>query len=79
MKSLSIIMTPQGVIAGKVLDQDGDPVAMVQVQVMRYSYARGRKQLQPTGTASTNDLGEYRVGNLAPGRYYISANDRRAV
>jgi hypothetical protein len=79
MKSLSIIMTPQGVIAGKVLDQDGDPVAMVQVQVMRYSYARGRKQLQPTGTASTNDLGEYRVGNLAPGRYYISANDRRAA
>jgi protocatechuate 3,4-dioxygenase beta subunit len=79
LKNLSIKMTPQGVIAGKVLDQDGDPVATAQVQVMRYSYVRGRKQLQQTGGATTNDLGEYRVGNLAPGRYYLSAGDRRAA
>jgi protocatechuate 3,4-dioxygenase beta subunit len=79
MKDLSIKMTPQGVIAGKVLDQDGDPVATAQVQAMRYSYVRGRKQLQQTGGATTNDLGEYRVGNLPPGRYYLSASDRRAA
>jgi len=79
MKNLSIKMTPQGVIAGKVLDQDGDPVATAQVQIMRYAYARGRKQLQPTGAATTNDLGEYRAGNLQPGRYYISASDRRGA
>jgi len=79
LKNLAIKMTPQGVIAGKVLDQDGDPVATVQVQVMRYAYARGRKQLQPNGAVITNDLGEYRIGNLAPGRYYISASDRRTA
>ena len=77
MKNLSIKMTPQGVIAGKVLDQDGDPVATAQIQVMRYAYVRGRKQLQQTGAATTNDLGEYRAGNLPPGRYYLSASDRR--
>jgi protocatechuate 3,4-dioxygenase beta subunit len=79
LKSLSVKMTPQGVIAGKVLDQDGDPVASAQVQVLRFAYQRGRKQLQPTGAGQTNDLGEYRVGNLAPGRYYLSASDRRAA
>ena len=77
LKDLIIKMTPQGVIAGKVLDQDGDPVVSAQVQVMRYSYVRSRKQLQPTGGANTNDLGEYRIINLAPGHYYINATERR--
>jgi len=77
MKDLAIKMTSQGVIAGKVLDQDGDPVVSAQVQVMRYAYARGRKQLQPSGGAQTNDLGEYRLINLAPGRYYVCATDPR--
>jgi protocatechuate 3,4-dioxygenase beta subunit len=79
MKDLAIKMAPQGVIAGKVLDQDGDPVIAVQVQAVRHVYARGRKQLVPSGGTSTNDLGEYRLINLAPGRYYISATDRRAI
>jgi hypothetical protein len=77
LKDLTIKMTPQGVIAGRILDQDGDPVVSSQVQVMRYSYVRGRKQLQPTGAATTNDLGEYRIINLAPGHYYINASERR--
>lgn len=78
LKGLAIKMTPQGVIAGKVLDQDGDPLTGVQVQAMRYAYQRGRKQLVQSGSAVTNDLGEYRLGNLAPGRYYVSGNDRRS-
>jgi protocatechuate 3,4-dioxygenase beta subunit len=77
MKDLVLKMTPLGVIAGKVLDQDGDPAASVQIQTMRFTYASGRKQLQATGGATTNDLGEYRLINLAPGRYIISATDRR--
>lgn len=76
MKDLALKMTPQGVIAGKVIDQDGDPVASAQIQAMRFTYVRGRKQLQPAGGATTNDLGDYRLINLAPGRYYISATDR---
>jgi protocatechuate 3,4-dioxygenase beta subunit len=77
MKDLAIKMTPQGVIAGKVLDADGDPVISAQIQAMRSAYSRGRKQLQPAGGTTTNDLGEFRIASLAPGRYYISASDRR--
>jgi protocatechuate 3,4-dioxygenase beta subunit len=79
MKDLTIKMTPHGVIAGKVVDHDGDPLTSVQVQAMRSTYLGGRKQLQPTAGAQTNDLGEYRLINLAPGRYYISATDRRPI
>ena len=61
MKDLAIKMTPQGVIAGKVLDQDGDPVVSVQVQAMRYAYVRGRKQLLPTGGAI-----DQRPGRVSP-------------
>ncbi len=79
VKDLAIRMTPQGVIAGKVVDQDGDPVVLVQVQAMHFTYIGGRKRLQPSGGTTTNDLGEYRLINLAPGRYYVNATDRRTV
>jgi protocatechuate 3,4-dioxygenase beta subunit len=74
---LSMRLTPQGVIAGRVLDEEGEPVANVDVQVLRQQYMQGRKQMARTGGASTNDLGEYRVFGLPPGRYYVSANFRQ--
>src|SRR6185503_1926865 len=74
--AIQLKLTPQGVIIGRVYDQDGDPVENAQVQVMRYTYPRGGRQLSTVGTGSTNDLGEYRVAGLAPGRYYVSATGR---
>jgi hypothetical protein len=70
-------LTPHGVIAGRVLDEEGDPVPGANVQVSRQVYAQGRKQLSRAGAASTNDLGEYRVFGLAPGRYFVSADSRQ--
>ena len=72
-------LTPHAVITGRVVDEDGEPVANAQVQAMRYRYTQGRKQLQPFGGSSTNDLGEYRMFGLAPGRYYLSATYRGAM
>jgi hypothetical protein len=69
-------LTPHGVVTGRVLDEDGEPVAMVQVQLMRYRYNQGRKQLMPVGGASTNDLGEYRVFGIPPGKCFLSATYR---
>ena len=74
---LAMRLTPQGVIAGRVLDEEGEPVANVDVQVLRQQYMQGRKQMARTGGATTNDLGEYRVFGLPPGRYYVSANSRQ--
>ncbi|HTQ57296.1 MAG TPA: carboxypeptidase-like regulatory domain-containing protein [Bryobacteraceae bacterium] len=71
-------MTPQAVIAGRILDADGDPVQGVQLVTVRYQYLMGKRQLVPAGHASTDDLGEYRLFGLAPGRYYLQAIRRDA-
>jgi hypothetical protein len=73
IKAISVRLQPHGVISGRILDEDGEPVAHVQVQAMSRRYVQGRRQLTVTGGGSTNDLGEYRIFGLAPGRYYISA------
>src|SRR5205814_10438543 len=66
-------MSPQGVITGRVLDEDGDPVPNVGVQLLRYSFTQGKRQLQGWDQVSTNDLGEYRLYGLSPGKFYLSA------
>ena len=76
IEDLVFRLTPHAVITGRVLDEDGEPVAYAQVQPMRYRYVNGRRQLTAYGGASTNDLGEYRIFGLAPGRYYLSATYR---
>lgn len=70
-------LTPHAVIAGRILDEDGEPVEQAFVRPMRYQYIRGKKQLTPAGWSSTDDLGEYRIFGLAPGRYYLEATHRQ--
>ena len=76
MTAVDFSLTPHAVIAGRVVDPEGDPLANVQVMALSYRYVNGRKQLAPTGGGSTNDLGEYRIFGLAPGRYYLRATHR---
>jgi hypothetical protein len=67
-----------GVIAGRVTDEIGEPLAGVRMQAMRYQYLpNGQRQLTPVGGApfglTTNDLGEFRLYSLMPGTYIVSA------
>ncbi len=71
LTGLVVKLAPHGVISGKVTDEDGDPVAQCAVQVLAQRYVRGKRQYQPVGGAQVNDLGEFRVANLAPGQYII--------
>jgi protocatechuate 3,4-dioxygenase beta subunit len=71
--------TPQGVVSGRILDENGDAVAYAQARLLRFQYTRGRKELVAAGgSASTNDLGEYRIFGISPGKYYLSATYREA-
>lgn len=73
LKDIVFRLTPHAVITGRILDEDGDPVPYVRVQLMTYRYQQGRKQLSYSSGASTDDLGEYRIFGVAPGKYYLSA------
>jgi protocatechuate 3,4-dioxygenase beta subunit len=76
LRQITVRLTQQGVIMGRVMDDDGEPMSNVQVQTLRYMYQGGRRRLTPMGGQSTNDLGEYRVFGLEPGRYYLTATYR---
>ena len=76
LKDLNFKMTPQAVVRGRVLDEEGEPLARAQVQILRRRYFRGKQQLMPMGAGQTIDTGEFRIADLAPGRYWISATFR---
>jgi protocatechuate 3,4-dioxygenase beta subunit len=70
---IQLPMTPAGTISGHVYDANGQPLGNIEVLAMKASYSDGRRKLIPVQSATSNDLGEYRLFWLAPGRYYISA------
>lgn len=73
LTSLAISLTPQSVITGKVMDADGDPVSGGMVQALAHMWMRGKLRYSTRGNGQINDLGEYRIANLSPGKYYIFA------
>jgi hypothetical protein len=68
-----------GTIAGRILDENLEPVTGIQVQALTYSYQNGTRNLVSERQVQTNDLGEYRLYWLTPGEHFVSAipNARR--
>jgi len=75
VKDIAFRLIPAGTIAGRVTDTKGEPLPGVTVQALRSTYdSTGKRSLRPMGTAKTNDLGEYRLYWMNPGRYFLNAN-----
>lgn len=66
-------LIPWAVIAGRIRNEDGDPMPWVRVTALREAYMDGKRRLSPGAQETTNDLGEYRLFGLRPGRYFVSA------
>jgi carboxypeptidase family protein len=73
LRDIVIKLMPQAVITGRIVDEDNDPVAKVQVQILRYGYVQGKRQLLPAEPVLSNDLGEYRINGLSAGKYHVIA------
>jgi hypothetical protein len=67
-----------GVIAGRITDLHSEPAEFVQIQVLRLPMS-GHGTPQQRGGGSTNDLGEFRLPRLEPGRYLLRAQTRNTV
>jgi hypothetical protein len=76
LRDLVFRLVPGGVIYGRIVDEEGEPVGRVQVMLMRYAYSHGEQRLEPRESAMTNDLGEFRIFGLEPRTYYLSAKMR---
>jgi protocatechuate 3,4-dioxygenase beta subunit len=73
---LVITLARLGVIAGRVLDELGDPVEGARVQLLQVKYQAGRRRLVQADVAPrlTDDHGEYRLHDLPQGRYIVSTS-----
>src|ERR1700722_13413211 len=60
-----------GAVSGRILDADGDPIS--NVNVVLSPMRAGKDARSGTGYAATNDRGEYRIFQIAPGEYRLSA------
>ncbi len=77
MRDLIFKLGHAAVISGHIYDEDGELVPKVLVTAMREAYKEGRKQLEIAAVDQTNDLGEYRLYGLSPGRYFVSAQNQQ--
>lgn len=66
-ESLSMEMIRAGVVTGNIVDELGEPFASVNVTLMRGENRAGR-QLR----SRTDDRGEFRIANIAPGDYTLT-------
>jgi Carboxypeptidase regulatory-like domain len=70
VKNIVFKLVPNALLAGKVLDEDGDPVSRAQVMVLRTAYRTSGKQLQSFTSGTTGANGEFSV-SVPPGQYYL--------
>lgn len=67
-------LLPQGVIAGTVTDDSGDPVEQASVSLYRQETGAGLRKIVRRGVTTTDDLGAYEFARLEPGNYYIAVS-----
>jgi protocatechuate 3,4-dioxygenase beta subunit len=75
LRRIDFRLDQTGVIVGKVLNENGDPITDATVQALTPRYVEGERTLiGGVAPTKTNDLGEYRIYGLAPDRYYIGVS-----
>ena len=55
VKDIRVVMVPYGAISGRVYDANGDPMAQITVQALKYVYAEGAPMLTAMRTDQTDD------------------------
>ena len=65
-----------GVVEGRVVDQNNEPVERVTVMMKGYRSLAGEGRLLPFGRDETDDRGQFRIFGIPPGNYYLSVSPR---
>jgi protocatechuate 3,4-dioxygenase beta subunit len=74
LEGIDFALSRMGIVSGRVLDEQGEPISNVWVTAQRFFYSDNRRRLVPDGPiATTDDDGEYRIIGLLPGSYVINA------
>jgi hypothetical protein len=71
---------PRGsVITGIVVDEHGEPSPGTSVRALKYVMRTGERTVQPFGSDQTDDRGIYRIYDLQPGEYLVTAVPRNVM
>ena len=70
---LTLRLSPNAVLSGKVTDEFGEPVRQAQIMVYRENRFSGVSQISRFRGAATDDQGRYEVTPLDAGTYFVSA------
>ncbi len=74
VKDLKITLTPLSVVSGTVTEETGDPIASWEVRLWQIDYGQDeRRTLVGRSGAQSRADGTFRITNVPPGRYYLSA------
>ena len=76
IRDLAIQMAEQGVVTGRIMDVNGNPVVGASVSLQQSRYANGARLMVSSAAQPTDDRGVYRFANVSPGRYYVVASDQ---
>jgi uncharacterized protein (DUF2141 family) len=71
-ENLVLRLTPLALLAGKIIDELGDPVRNARVTLYLENHQGGMNRITSADNASTDDQGSYEFPSLAPGNYFVS-------
>jgi len=81
LTGMDVLLAKHGVIAGKILNHENEPVGSVVVLAWTAGRQGTREVKIPRGSipAMSNDLGEFRVSQLPPGKYRVCATPLASI
>lgn len=70
---VTVELVPEGIISGQITSAEGEPLEEIPVVLSSSMVAEGVRIWQPRGMKRSDDEGRFRIANLTPGNYYLSA------
>ncbi len=73
---VTLTMLPQAVVTGRIVDQDGNPVNALHVQLVRREFENSKYAYKVVGQAQkdTDEQGRFRLEGLEPGAYLLGTS-----
>ncbi len=71
---INVALLKGAAVIGRISDDEGEPIVggVVSLSAVQLLGSELHLVAIPRGRAETNDLGEYRIGDLPPGRYFVN-------
>ena len=71
-------LIPEGVIYGRISEDDGEPLEGLPIQLLAQRLQNGRKVWEEKTGTTTDEEGMFRIAELHPGDYFLCAGPSRA-